>query len=114
MTNYYGKCSQWQNELEAEIINKSNGLFDRDDFDGNNIAKEAEQYFNLGTQRMFNQTQWLTDSQVDEVKKYIKRQLYDYIMAVNYPEYADSNLTDCELELITKKYEMAKNELFNL
>ena len=98
MTNYYGKCEKWQNELKTEIINKSNGLFDRDDFDGNDIAKEAEQYFNLGTQRMFNQTQWLNDMQVDEIKKYIKTRLYEYIMGIYDSYNIDDNLSQDEID----------------
>ena len=111
MTNYYGKCSQWQNELETEIINKSNGLFDRDDFDGSSyIAKETEEYFNLGTQKMFNQTQWLNDMQVDEIKKHIKLSLYEYIMGMYDSYNIDDNLSQDEIE----KYNLARIEYYSL
>ena len=115
MTNYYGKCSQWQLELEAEIINKSSGLFDHNDFDGSSyIAKETEEYFNLGTQKMFNQTQWLNDMQVDEIKKYIELSLYEYIMGIYDSYNIDDNLSQDEIDYQTKKYKFASEGYYSL
>ena len=115
MTNYYGKCSQWQNELETEIINKSNGMFDRDDFDGSSyIARETEEYFNLGTQKMFNQTQWLNDSQVEQVKKHIKLSLYEYIMGMYDSYNIDDSLSQDEIDYQTKKYKFASEGYYSL
>ena len=140
MTNYYGKCSQWRNELETEIINKSNGIFDRDDFDGSSyIAKETEEYFNLGTQKMFNQTQWLSDNQVDEVKKYTEDHLWGIIIGViallgislrfkesnivspikKYKEHIDDQLTSwdkrhVEYEKLKKEIESLKSEMSSI
>ena len=115
MTNYYGKCIQWQNESETEIINKSNGIFDRDDFDGSSyIAKETEEYFNLGTQNLFNQTQWLNDSQVEQVKKYIELSLYEYIMGMYDSYNIDDSLSQDEIDYQTKKYKFASEGYYSL